>query len=236
MSDEQAPDEVQDTPTEDATLNEDTAHEQPPENEEAVEETTDWQKRYHDLQPEYTRATQRVKELEPLADWKPLLDDLSNPETRQQALEWLNGQFSPEDGEGEDGDLDEGFYDPRVDMLLEREQQRELDVQFGEFEKHLSGLIEEKNLQLTDRQRKALASECIEAGFSPDATRRVVDEWATELSSTHDEIIKQYVEGKRKQPPPAVKRGASGTEHVPLDTEQKRRERALQIANEAFAD
>lgn len=207
----------------------------------------DWEKRYKDLQSQYTPTTQELKALkeqqEKLGPWAQVLADLQNPETHQQALNWIlenNGYEIADDDEntqeGEDDGLDELFHDPRVDELLTREQQREQQQAMSAFSSHLDQLIGEHELDLTDRQKQRLANECLQAGFNEQATEKVVKEWADEVQAERDRYVKDYLEKKRGQPAPAVKKGASGTEHVPLDTERKRREAALQIANEAFAD
>lgn len=231
--------EEQDTPPDDPTPDDGDTEVEPTEDESA--EDVDWQKRYSDLQPEYTRTTQRVKELEALEQWKPLIDDLNHPEKRRDALNWLlqqEGLELPDEVEEaiEDGDDDLEFRDPRVDEILQQQEQRDMEAAFGEFEKHVDSLLTESELQLTGRERRALINECIEEGFNQEATKKVVAGWAAEKQSEHDALIKAYVEGKRKQPAAPVKRGASGTEHVPLDSEKARQRAALEVANEAFAD
>jgi hypothetical protein len=235
MSDELGLDEAQDE-TLDATLEaEDTESQQ---SEVSDEEAVDWQKRYSDLQPEYTRTTQRVKELEPLADWKPVLDDLNNPNdplARQRALNFLQEQFGGDLDEEETGDegMDE-FRDPRVDGLLAQNQQREAEQALGQLNGHVDQLLKDADVTVTDRQRRALMNECIEAGFNPETTQDVVKAWVDDLGNSRNEIIKAYRDGKLKQPAPPVRSGASGTEHVPLNTGKARQKAALDIANEAF--
>lgn len=235
MSDELAPDEIQDEAIDTTLEAEDTESQQT----ESAEEVVDWQKRYSDLQPEFTRASQRVKELEPLADWKPVLDDLANPDdpqARLRAFNWLQQQFGgdlEDEATGDEGM--EEFRDNRVDVLLAREQEREATQALGDLNGHVDQLLNDSDVTITARQRKALVNECIEAGFNPQTTDEVVKAWVEDLGTTRDDIIKAYRDGKLKQPAPPVKPGATGTEHVPLNTEKKRRDAALKIANEAFS-
>jgi hypothetical protein len=152
------------------------------------EEAVDWQKRYSDLQPEYTRTTQRVKELEPLADWKPVLDDLNNPNdplARQRALNFLQEQFGGDLDDEETGDEGmEEFRDPRVDGLLAQNQQREAEQALGQLNGHVDQLLKDADVTVTDRQRRALMNECIEAGFNPETTQDVVKAWVDDLGNS----------------------------------------------------
>jgi hypothetical protein len=81
---------------------------------------TDWQARYQSLQPEYTRATQALKDHESL--W----------EDEQTALARLAEKFphlfeDESEEEPETPEPDQPQQDPRIDWLAERETRRQLD-------------------------------------------------------------------------------------------------------------
>jgi hypothetical protein len=80
----------------------------------------DWQKRYQDLQPEYTRTSQKAAELEQKQQWYELLVTSDDPDTRRQAAQVLGYELPEEEG------LEEEFepveYDDPVDELRTRQQ------------------------------------------------------------------------------------------------------------------
>lgn len=82
-----------------------------------------YKQRYDNLQPEYTRATQRVKELEQQHQWYELLVTSDDPDTRRQAAQALGYELPEEEG------LEEEFspaeYDDPVEELRTRQQQLE---------------------------------------------------------------------------------------------------------------
>lgn len=241
MSDDaQAPADVQDTPTTEVDTPQlegtDPASEQ--------QDTGTWEQRYQNLQPQFTKVTQELAELKKaqdgLSEWQPFIEALNNPEQRRQAIQWLleqDGYELPDDEETSlDTEGEDAFRDPRVDEMLQREQEREATQALNQLESHVDELVKDKGLELTARQRKALIRDCIDAGFNMEATAETVDAWAQELSGYRDTVIKGYRESKKGAPPPPVSPGASGTEQVPLDTEKDRRAAAMRVAEAAFRD
>jgi hypothetical protein len=94
----------------------------------------DWEKRYQDLQPEYTRTTQELKELQQAKQWYDLLVTSEDPDTRRQAAEAL-GYELPEDEEPEEefnpADYDDPLeaQDARLSALEQRIQQEQQQAQ-----------------------------------------------------------------------------------------------------------
>jgi hypothetical protein len=114
----------------------------------------DWEKRYQDLQPEYTRATQRLSELEQQQQWYELAMTTEDPDTQRQALKHL-GYDIPE--EVEDVEPAEWMEeDPVADLRKEidelrswkeqstQQQQEEAAQQY--FDSHMESEIERLGL------------------------------------------------------------------------------------------
>jgi hypothetical protein len=86
----------------------------------------DWQKRYSDLQPEYTRATQELKELQERQQWWELYATSEDPDTQRQALEALGYELPDQPDE----ELDPAEYEDPYEELSARQQA--LEQQFQE--------------------------------------------------------------------------------------------------------
>lgn len=84
-----------------------TAQEQP--------QDTDWQKRYSDLQPEYTRATQRLSELEQAVQYYEDALTAEDEDTRRQAIEALGYQL-PEEEEPEPAEYEDPYDELRAEV------------------------------------------------------------------------------------------------------------------------
>jgi hypothetical protein len=90
-----------------------TAQEQP--------QDVDWKQRYDNLQPEYTRTTQRLTELESREQLFEIALTSEDPDTQRQALERLGFELPPE----EDPEGPEPIYDDPVEELRAQQQQLE---------------------------------------------------------------------------------------------------------------
>lgn len=95
-----------------------TAQEQP---------QVDWEKRYQDLQPEYTRTTQQLRELEQQKQWYELAVTSADPDTQRQALEALGYELPEEHEEPEPAE----YQDP-YEELLARQQALEQRIAQGD--------------------------------------------------------------------------------------------------------
>jgi hypothetical protein len=80
----------------------------------------DWQKRYNDLQPEYTRTSQEAADLRNRNQWYEIALTSEDPDTQRQALEALGYELpDPEQGEEE---FEPAEYDDPVEELRTRQQ------------------------------------------------------------------------------------------------------------------
>jgi hypothetical protein len=114
MSDQQAPSH-EDTPAVAGPAGDTGAQEQA---------DVDWQKRYTDVQAEYTRSQQRNKEFEDQHRWYDLALTSEDEDTRRQAIEALGYELPDDDEQYEQyenvEELDPAEYDP-VSELHERQ-------------------------------------------------------------------------------------------------------------------
>lgn len=203
----------------------------------AGQDDVDWEKRYRDLHPEFTKSRQELGTLRQRAS---LADALENPQTREEAFRQLAEQLGYElDGEEtEEDDLEnvaeEQFHDPRVDELLAAQQQRDHQEAMGQLTDHVKELADEKGVELTDRQRNALINDAVAAGFNREATEKVFEDWVTDLKSYEDKVIEKYRTSKKKVPsvPPP---GSAGTPQVDLADPEKRLERANAVVERHYA-
>ena len=205
MSDQQAPPEA-DTPAVAGPTEAPGTQEQP---------QTDWEKRYQDLQPEYTRATQRLSELEQQQKWYELAMTTDDPDTHRQALQHLG--YDVPDEEAEDVDptaYDEPAHDPRLDEIVAwKEQQEQAAREAAGFEfltGHINTEVERLGMEGLDegtRQwilSRALASPGIPAPpGSPHDELPDVEAAYKEFQQWELERQKQWAKTKRAPHVPA---------------------------------
>jgi hypothetical protein len=176
----------------------------------------DWQERYANLQPEYTRTTQE------LAQYRQLIDAAraGDPE----ALEFLG--YAAEDDEEEDDDYTDPDerYEQRFAELETRIQEKEAAEQEAELhmleaayvEQELEA-IEDQEGNLSDEEKGAivaLANQIRDDDGDPDVST------AYELLTNASKAAQQrYIKSKRAE---KVEIGTAGSEKVKLDTEEDR--------------
>jgi hypothetical protein len=154
MSDQQAPPQA-DTPAVAGPNEAPGTQEQP---------QVDYEKRYNDLQPEYTRATQRLSELEQQQQWYELAMTTDDPDTQRQALQRL-GYDVPEEVEDVEPAEWMDDEDPNADVRKElaelkawkeqstQQQRQEIEQQY--FDSHMEREIERLGLdKLKDHQQR----------------------------------------------------------------------------------
>src|SRR5690242_5353588 len=73
--------------------------------EQAAQAEVDWQKRYADLQPEYTRTTQELAELKRQQELYDVLISTNDPDTRRMVAEQLG--YTLEDEPNPDDELEQ---------------------------------------------------------------------------------------------------------------------------------
>jgi len=205
MSDQQAPPEA-DTPAVAGPTEAPGTQEQP---------QTDWEKRYQDLQPEYTRATQRLSELEQQQKWYELAMTTDDPDTHRQALQHLGYDVPEEDPEDVDPTAyDEPAHDPRLDEIVAwKEQQEQAAREAAGFEfltGHINTEVERLGMEQLDegtRQwilSRALASPGIPAPpGSPHDELPDVEAAYKEFQQWELERQKQWAKTKRAPHVPA---------------------------------
>jgi hypothetical protein len=126
MSDQQASPQNGDTPAvAGPTEAPGTAQDQP-------QETSDYQKRYVDLQAEYTRSQQENSQLKHEREWAQAALTSSDPDIQRQAFEILGIETTEDDNDDFDGleeFTDEDPYDQRIRALEERLSQQTMQEQ-----------------------------------------------------------------------------------------------------------
>lgn len=145
MSDQQAP--YVDTPADAGPEGASGAAEQ-------TQAEIDWAKRYNDLRPEYTRATQEAAELRQAQQYYELALTSDDADIRRQALEALGYQL---DESPDDGDVEQAYPQDPYDQLRQelaqvqqRVDQREQDDENARQTDLIRSITDERLGQLPD--------------------------------------------------------------------------------------
>lgn len=165
MSDQQAPTTVDTPAVAGPTEAPGTAQDQP--------QGSDWQKRYTDLQAEYTRSQQASKEAQEREQWYQALVTSDDPDTRRQAAEILGFEL-PDDEQVDEGFEPDGYEDPTEQLRAELE----------ELKAWKDSLTQNERQQVEQEFTSAYAHEQLdELGVDPEdtETRRLVFERALSL-------------------------------------------------------
>jgi hypothetical protein len=133
MSDQQAPPQA-DTPAVAGPTEAPGTQEQP---------QVDYEKRYNDLQPEYTRATQRLSELEQQQQWYELAMTTDDPDTQRQALQRLGYDVPEETEDVEPAEYEDPYDELRAEIneLREWRDQNQTQAQQAQAFEFLNGHI-----------------------------------------------------------------------------------------------
>lgn len=134
--------------------------------------TTDWERQYNELRPEFTRATQeRAEAQQRLSEYEAFMEALSDPETQAQALASLGFEMDT----GANRDEDE-FADPLereveylrgvVDELRQgreleaasREEQEILDLRDNFIGESISQLEQAAKMEFDDEEEEVLGN------------------------------------------------------------------------------
>lgn len=222
---EQAP-EVQDTPAEPAAPEEGHAA---PESKEDSPPAVDYQKRYDDLVPEYTRGQQLIAAAR--GD--------HGPEAQVQALQQLGVTVQQAEEEAKDDDPFEDPYESRIEKLeqkLASKEEQEEVAQFQKLEREyidstIGELESKENIKLTDKEKRFVKS---------DGLANRLEDGRPDLQSAFNEVIAYrketlagHVASKKAAQAPV---GAAGEEKIDFsDPEQKRKYMAEQF-EAALAD
>lgn len=123
--------------------------------EQTAQAEVNWQEKYANLQPEYTRTTQRVAELERQQELFDLLVSTDDPDTRRQVAERL-GYVLDEEEQTQDADTDPfAAVDERlarVEQQLTARQQQEADAtRATEVRQHVDEQLEALGIDKDDQ-------------------------------------------------------------------------------------
>src|SRR5262245_3698151 len=141
MSD-QAPGPGQDTPGIAGPAGDPGTQEQP--------QDTDWQKRYSDLQPEYTRATQEAADLRTWQQWAQVAFTSEDADTRRQALEALGYELPEDEEEFEPAEYEDPFdaINARQQAIEDRFAQQDQQAQADQEDALIRAITDERLAQL----------------------------------------------------------------------------------------
>jgi hypothetical protein len=183
----------------------------------------DWQKRYTDLQPEYTRATQELAELKRQQELYELLVSTDDADTRRQVAERL-GYALEEEPEAVDEDEDPfGRYDQRLERIEQSLTQRQQDEQDAIYAEQVRTAVDQKldTLGLDKDDQDWVLAYAINA--LPVTQEGLPDiEQAHRVFATREtERQRKWAAGKRSAPHIALS-GQAATEVPNLDNRQER--------------
>jgi hypothetical protein len=190
------------------------------------EAAVDWQKRYADLQPEYTRATQELAELRRQQELYDLLVSTDDADTRRQIAEQLGYVLDEEPDEPElDPEDPFAHYDERlgrIEQSLTQRQQEEQDATYAaEVRRKVDARLDQLGLDKDD-QDWVLA-------FAINALP-VTAEGLPDIEQAHQAFIARETERQRrwaagkKTSPHLSPHGQAATEVPNLDNRQERQD------------
>jgi hypothetical protein len=194
--------------------------------EQQAQAEVDWQKRYTDLQPEYTRATQELAELRRQQELYDLLVSTDDADTRRQIAEQLGYVLDEEPDEPElDPEDPFAHYDERlgrIEQSLTQRQQEEQDATYAaEVRRKVDARLDQLGLDKDD-QDWVLA-------FAINALP-VTAEGLPDIEQAHQAFIARETERQRrwaagkKTAPHLSPHGQAATEVPNLDNRQERQD------------
>jgi hypothetical protein len=222
------------------------------------EQTTDWERRYKDLQSAYTQTSQEAAQLREAQEQaeaeQAIVEALSDPEQQEQTFAYLVQELGQEEAtawaeaHGFEVDLEdeEGqeVRDPRVDLLLAKEAQKEAQ-QFAQqvekgMEETLDACLQEKNLS-RDKLPEGVVDLLLDAALARGmqtqdqdvngALKAVFGQWHT----AREAELKAYRQSKRDTPSTPVP-GSSGTPNPSFGDRQERLARANSVVLESLTE
>jgi len=191
---------------------------------EGTESVHDYEKRYNDLVPEYTRGQQRVSELEQRdAAWS-VINNSQDADPQQVELACQILGLDTQDYL-EYGDPDE---DPNQQPLTraefqqwQRQQQEEAQSTdlATELSQHIDRLAKENKLNLSDDEKEFLFFKATrdQGSISPDTTQGVFDTWAKAQKQAQDTRFNEYRDQKLNAPHVSTVGSQATDEVLPLD-------------------
>jgi hypothetical protein len=188
------------------------------------EAEVDWQKRYADLQPEYTRTTQELSELRRERELYDMLISTDDPDTRREVAQQLGYVLEESDepqppGEGEDPWAARDARLDRIEQALTQRQQAEQDAQRAV---EVRTAVDERldQLGLAKEDQDWVLAYAINALPATDDGMPDVGRAAQVFEER--ETARQKAWAKSKQAPHIAPNGQSATEVPNLDDRQQR--------------
>lgn len=129
-----------------------------------TQQEVDWAKRYSDLQPEYTRATQEAAQLRKQAEAYQALLTSEDPDTRRQAAEILGFEI---DEETDDTQHQDPYDQLRAEIqalkgeFSQRAQQEQQQAQIAQMEQHAENEMNSLGLPQDDSVRDWIVSRAV---------------------------------------------------------------------------
>jgi hypothetical protein len=211
-------------------------HEAPPQEDTpttADSPEVDWRKRYEDLQPDYTRKSQRLSEVERLLQGED--EDTFRTLMSQYGYEVADdGTIEPDTEDTPDDEpYDEApVADPRVDKLLEFQARIEQAMGQQRF-------TEDLNKTLSGREVDEIGQEWIRnrtaaTGDNPAALEKAVNAWFEREEKALEAALQAHKQSKRAPHVPAA--GKAATQVPDLDDPNARRQWMAQRFADLSAD
>lgn len=189
----------------------------------AAQAETDWQKRYSDLQPEYTRATQELAEMKRQQELYDVLVSTDDPATRRQVAERLGYQLEEEpDPEPEDEDP-LARYDERLGRIEQSLTQRQQDEQDATYAAEVRAAVDVKleALGLDKGDQDWVLAYAINALPVTEEGLPDIEQANRVFAERETERQRKWAKGKRSAPHIAPN-GQAATEVPNLDNRQER--------------
>lgn len=225
MAEEATPEETQDTSATDQAAPEGTPAPEPTDGSPA--ETEDWQERYQNLQPEYTRASQEAAQYRQIFQ----LASQGDPE----AQNWIAEQVGWEvDGQPDDEEEDPtAALAAQVEQLRQADQERQQEARYDAVETDVQGRIEElvkdANLSFENKEHEQAFTTAVFAHLTqhpnggPD-----VDGAFKQVTNLMDIAFTSRMAQKRNLS--LAPSGSSSTHQPDLDDPEQRRDHWAAIA------
>lgn len=201
VEDEQAPEATQETPESAPEQDSGTRAEEP-------QPDTNWEERYQNLQPQFTRTTQRLSELELALKGDPQHAHL----LEEYGLQWAE----PDDTDLDDEDEDDPIapLSREVEELREWRQQQEENADLAAFAADVDRLAD--GTKLSQEDREFILNRSVAHGWNSEATERAFKEWQDWREQIRKDAIAEY--GKSKKAPFVSKVGQGATDAPDLDS------------------
>lgn len=208
----------------------------------AEQAEVDWRKRYDDLQPEYTRSTQRLRDMESRERWYELALTSEDEDTRRQAVEALGYTLE----EQEEASSTTADYEDPYDALLSRQErveqrlnERERAEQEAQENALIKAITDERLAQLEGLDQEdqdwvlAYAINALPAVRDPSVPVPLPDISGAFEAFTARETERQKGWAKSKRAPYVTPGGQTATEVPNLDTHAGRVDHAVRQLQQA---